>query len=308
VTRRLTRKQRQKLKRDQEAAHKRFMRRGYIGPSNSGDRPVRGPGRAAEAEPVPAEQSTESPRERHQREQRERAAERIAARWAEHDLPEGKVWIMVEACVGHANDLCGRLRRAGIPFFRPTDDVEQRLASGQVRKIRMPLFDRTVFVGLAHREQLDELAARHPWLMERRTFAAMPCVRRQREPMPDVRVDRDQRQHDREYVWTVEQVQRRESMIDDAGQERAAPAILPVAVPDDEMRRFAETLIGAAPMLDDKDQIEIGETVRVVDGAFASFDGVVEETDASRNRYKVAVSIFGRETPVELERQQFERA
>ncbi len=107
---------------------------------------------------------------------------------------------------------------------------------------------------------------------------------------------------------TVEQVQRQESAFDDAGKVRREPAILPVAVPDDEMRRFAETLIGSAPILDDADQIEIGETVRVVDGAFASFDGVVEETDAGRNRYKVAVSIFGRATPVVLERQQFERA
>ena len=81
----------------------------------------------------------------------------------------------------------------------------------------------------------------------------------------------------------------------------------PTPISDDEIKRILGQVSETAISQKTGISFEIGEKVKVCDGPFASFNGLIEEIDEEKSRLNVSVSIFGRPTPVDLEFNQVEK-
>ncbi len=81
----------------------------------------------------------------------------------------------------------------------------------------------------------------------------------------------------------------------------------PIPVSEDQIKKIVDQANSGKDAPASGVTFEIGEKVKVCDGPFASFNGLIEEIDEEKSRIKVSVSIFGRPTPVDLEFNQVEK-
>lgn len=81
----------------------------------------------------------------------------------------------------------------------------------------------------------------------------------------------------------------------------------PVPLPQSEVDQLMNQIEEKQDRVTPKIEFEPGETIKITDGPFMNFNGIIEEIDAERGKLKVTVSIFGRDTPVDLEYWQVEK-
>ena len=83
------------------------------------------------------------------------------------------------------------------------------------------------------------------------------------------------------------------------------PGSNPVPLPEHEVQAILKQIEAEAPKI--RVEFTVGQAVRIADGPFSDFEGVVDEIDQEKGKVRVLVSFFGRETPIELDFMQIER-
>ncbi len=178
-------------------------------------------------------------------------------------------WFVIHTLSGHENKV--------------KDSIEKYLAKGEALG---------VYEVLVPMEKISEVRQGKKTTTVRKYFPGYILVRMDLYNPETKKIDED--------AWYF--VREIQGVIGFIGSGNRPIALTPPEV-DDLMRQVTETEDKITPKIN----YDVGENVKIKDGAFENFEGVIEEIDQERGKLKLLVSIFGRSTPVEVEYWQVER-
>lgn len=168
---------------------------------------------------------------------------------------------------------------------------EQKVKDSLEKRVKLEEMDNLVFDVLIPTEKVSEVKRGKRTTTTRKFFPGYVLIH-----MKLI----DEEKHLIERAWYF--VRDTQGVIGFVGGDR------PVPLKEHEVESILAQIEEKKEKVKPKIQFEVGETVKVNDGPFQNFTGVIEEMDPDRGKLKIAVAIFGRSTPVELEYWQVERA